>query len=172
MNNLSVFSLCNYINSNIISHARNITCLLCETSPAFSSIKYIERILIYCYIKAQCMIHHRKHHQFRCIYKKIQYLTFAVKATRNFAQYPLHHVTYTTAKFEVATSNSLVGDTFTRKYIIWPLTLSLVSMPYETLPSTLYIMWPMTLTSGPRSLETLSSTLYINAKLELLCPTV
>ena len=29
-------------------------------------------------------------------------------------QYPLHHVTYSTTKFEVATSNGLGGDTFTR----------------------------------------------------------
>ena len=53
----------------------------------------------------------------RYIYKKIQYLTFdldlGVKVTRNFAQYPLHHVTYSTKKFEVATSNGLGGDTFT-----------------------------------------------------------
>ena len=28
--------------------------------------------------------------------------------------YPLHHVTYSTTKFEVATSNGLGGDTFTR----------------------------------------------------------
>ena len=51
-------------------------------------------------------------------YKKIQYLTFDldlwVKVTRNVAQYPLHHVTYSPTKFEVATSNGLGGDTFTR----------------------------------------------------------
>ena len=35
--------------------------------------------------------------------------------TQNIAQYPLHHVTYSTTKFEVATSNGLGGDTFTRK---------------------------------------------------------
>ena len=29
-------------------------------------------------------------------------------------QYPLHHVTYSTIKFEVATSNGLGGDKFTR----------------------------------------------------------
>ena len=53
---------------------------------------------------------------------KIQYLTFdldlAVKVTQNVAQYPLHHVTYSATKFEVATSNHLGGDTFTRKYNI------------------------------------------------------
>ena len=39
-----------------------------------------------------------------------------VKVTQNIAQYPLHHVTYAAPKFEVATSNSLGGDAFTRKY--------------------------------------------------------
>ena len=42
------------------------------------------------------------------------------KVTWNAAQYPLHHVTYARVKFEVATSNGLGGDAFTRKYIIWP----------------------------------------------------
>ena len=54
----------------------------------------------------------------RYIYKKIQLLTFdldlGVKVTRNIAQYPLHHVTYSTTKFEVDSSNGLGGDTFTR----------------------------------------------------------
>ena len=49
---------------------------------------------------------------------KLQYLTFdldlGVKVTQNVAEYPLHHVTYSTTKFEVATSNGLGGDTFTR----------------------------------------------------------
>ena len=45
-------------------------------------------------------------------------LDFGVKVTRNVAQYPLYHVTYLATKFEVATSNRLGGDTFTRKYII------------------------------------------------------
>ena len=51
-------------------------------------------------------------------YKKIHYLTFdldlGIKAKRNFAQYPLHHVTFLGIKFEVARSNCLGGDTFTR----------------------------------------------------------
>ena len=40
------------------------------------------------------------------MYKKIQYLTFDldVKVTQNVAQYPLHHVTFSATKFEVATS--------------------------------------------------------------------
>ena len=52
--------------------------------------------------------------------KKIHYLTFdlGVKVTQNVAQYPLHHVTFSATRFEVATSNGLGGDTFTRKYII------------------------------------------------------
>ena len=67
----------------------------------------------------------------RSIYKKIQYLTFdidlGVKVRQNVAQYPLHHVTYPATKFEVARSNRLGGDTFTRKNIIWSLTLTLGS---------------------------------------------
>ena len=39
-----------------------------------------------------------------------------IMVNRNVVQYPLHHVTYTAAKFEVATSIGLRGDTFTRKY--------------------------------------------------------
>ena len=54
----------------------------------------------------------------RFVYKKIQHLTFdldlGVKVTQNVAQYPLHHMTYSTIKFEVATSYGLGGDTFTR----------------------------------------------------------
>ena len=41
-------------------------------------------------------------------------LDLGVKVTRNVAQFPLHHVTYSPTKFEVATSNGLRGDTFTR----------------------------------------------------------
>ena len=87
----------------------------------------------------------------RSIYKNIQYLTFdldlGVKVTQNVAQYPLHYVTYSATKFEVATSNRLGGDTITRKYNIWPLTLTLGSRSHEMLPSTLYIMWPIQLQS-------------------------
>ena len=43
---------------------------------------------------------------------------FGVKVTQDVAQYPLHHVTYAHVKSEVATSNGLGGDAFTRKYII------------------------------------------------------
>ena len=38
--------------------------------------------------------------------------------TQNIAQHPLHHVTYVPAEFEVATSNGLGVDAFTRKYSI------------------------------------------------------
>ena len=83
----------------------------------------------------------------RSIYKKIQYLTFdldfGVKVTQNVAQYPLHHVTFSATKFEVATSKGLGGDAFTRKYNIWPWR----SRSHEMLPSTLYIMWPIQLQS-------------------------
>ena len=45
-------------------------------------------------------------------------LDLGVKVTQNVAQYPLHHVTYSATKFEVATSIRLGGDTITRKYNI------------------------------------------------------
>ena len=45
-------------------------------------------------------------------------LDLGVKVTLNVAQYPLHHVTYAHAKFEVAMSNGLGGNAFTRKFII------------------------------------------------------
>ena len=41
-----------------------------------------------------------------------------VKVTQDVVQYALHHVTYAHANFEVATSNGLGEDAFTRKYII------------------------------------------------------
>ena len=47
------------------------------------------------------------------------------KVTRNVAQYPLYHATHPATKFEVATSNPLGGVTFTRKYIIWSLPLTM-----------------------------------------------
>ena len=34
--------------------------------------------------------------------------------TQNMSQYPLHHMTYTPAKFEVDMSNGLGGSAFTR----------------------------------------------------------
>ena len=52
-------------------------------------------------------------------------------------------MTYAQAKFKVATSKTLWGEAFSRKYIIRPLTLTLGSRSHETSPSTLDIMWPM-----------------------------
>ena len=87
----------------------------------------------------------------RCVFKKIHYLTFdldlGVKVTRNVAQYPWHHVISAQAKFEAAASKNLWGDAFTKKYIIWPLTLTLGSRSHKMSPSTLYIMWSMHLQS-------------------------
>ena len=57
------------------------------------------------------------------------------------------YMAYSATKFEVATSNRLGGEIFTRKYIIWSLTVTLVSRSHEMLPSTLYIMWPIQLQS-------------------------
>ena len=54
----------------------------------------------------------------RCIYKKIHYLTFWVKVTRNVAQCPLHHVTYAQSEFEVTTSKGLGREVFKRKFNI------------------------------------------------------
>ena len=45
-------------------------------------------------------------------------LDLGVKVTRNFAQYPLHHVTYSATKFKVASSKGFGGDAFTRKFNI------------------------------------------------------
>ena len=45
----------------------------------------------------------------------LQENTFFLPLTpRNVPQYPLHHVTYAPAKFEVASPNGLGGDAFTR----------------------------------------------------------
>ena len=45
-------------------------------------------------------------------------IDLVVKATQNVVQCPQNHMTYAPAKFEVATSNSLGEDLFTRKLII------------------------------------------------------
>ena len=44
-------------------------------------------------------------------------LTYWFKVTQNVVQYPPNHMIYAPAKFEVATSNNLGEDGFTRKYI-------------------------------------------------------
>ena len=41
-------------------------------------------------------------------------LDLRINVTRDVAKNPLHHVSYAHAKFEVATSNGLGGDAFTR----------------------------------------------------------
>ena len=48
----------------------------------------------------------------------LYYLDLWVKVTQNVAQYHPHHVTYAPANFEVAMSNGMGEDAFTRKYII------------------------------------------------------
>ena len=141
----------------------------------------------------------------RSIYKKIQYWTFdldlRVKVTRNVAQYPLHHVTYSATKFEVATPKGLGGDAFTRKFNIWPwpwvkVTRNVAQYPlhHVTYLATKFAVatskglggdaitrkfniWPLTLTLGSRSHEMLPSTLYIVWPIQLqsfklLCRTV
>ena len=45
-------------------------------------------------------------------------LDLGVKVTQDVAQYPLHNVTYSDTRFEVATFNSLGADAFTSKYTI------------------------------------------------------
>ena len=42
------------------------------------------------------------------------------KVTQYVTQYPLHHVTYGPAKFQVAMCEGFGADAFTRKCIIWP----------------------------------------------------
>ena len=64
------------------------------------------------------MVHHRKYPLF------YHDFDLGVKVTQNVAQYPLHHVTYAPAKFEVVMSKGLREDEFTRKYIIIILLMS------------------------------------------------
>ena len=66
-------------------------------------------------------------------------LDLKVKVTLNVAQYPQHYETFSATKFEVARSNHLGGDTFTRKYII-QYTLGSRSRSHKMLPSTFYVM--------------------------------
>ena len=75
------------------------------------------------------------------------YLDLQVKVKLNVAQCPLHHVTYAPTEFEVTTSKALGGEALTRKFNIWPLTLTLGSRSHKMLPNTLYIMWPIQLQS-------------------------
>ena len=57
------------------------------------------------------MVHNRKYPLFTFD------LYLGVKVIQKFAKYSLHHVTYSPAKFKVATPNGL-KDAFTRTYII------------------------------------------------------
>ena len=64
-----------------------------------------------------------------------------VKVTQYVAQYSLHYDTYAATKFDVAMSNGLGGDKFTRKYKkIHSLTLTLGQSSQEKLLCTLYTM--------------------------------
>ena len=45
-------------------------------------------------------------------------LDLGVSVTKNVAQYHPHHVTYAPPNFEVAMSNGMGEDAFTRRYII------------------------------------------------------
>ena len=69
---------------------------------------------------AQC---HMKSRQYPLHYLSFD-LDLGVKVTQNVTQFPIYHLTYAISKFEVAISNGLGGDAFTRKYTIWPLTLT------------------------------------------------
>ena len=80
-------------------------------------------------------------------------LDLVVKATQNVVQYPPNHMNYAPAKFEVATSNSLREDGFTKK--VNYVTLTLGPRSHKMLLSTIHIMWPMHLRT-----------------LKLLCPMV
>ena len=98
-------------------------------------------------------------------------------------------MTFAPAKFEVATSNSLAEDAFTRKYIIWPWPSGqghIKCCPVPSTPSDLctYRVWSyyvksfrrrsiykkiqyLTLTLGSRSHKMLPSTLYIMWPIQL-----
>ena len=56
--------------------------------------------------------------------RKIRYLNsdlnLGIKVARNVAQYPLHHVTCSATRFEVASPNILTENIFTKKYVILP----------------------------------------------------
>ena len=60
------------------------------------------------------MVKEMKHLQENTLYD----LDLGVKVTQNVVLYLPNHITYAPAKFEVATSNNLGEDAFTRKYII------------------------------------------------------
>ena len=60
------------------------------------------------------MVKEKKHLQKNTLY----YLDLWVKVTQNVVKCPPNHMTFAPAKFEIATTNSLGEDAFTRKYTI------------------------------------------------------
>ena len=66
-------------------------------------------------------------------------LDLVTKVKQNNAPYPLHHVTYVPVKIRVAVFNGL-GDVFTRKKIILPLTLTEGHTQHSPVPS---IAWDL-----------------------------
>ena len=83
-------------------------------------------------------------------YLDLQAFNLQVKVTLNVAQCPLHHVTHAPTEFEVTTSKAL-GEAFTRKFNIWPLTLTLGSRSHK--------IWSLTLTQDTKCCP-VPSTLY------------
>ena len=69
-------------------------------------------------LTAVSMVHHRIYQLFYLNLDPYLTLTLGSRTHKMLPEYPLHHVTYAPTKFEVAKSNSLVGDALTRKYII------------------------------------------------------
>ena len=68
------------------------------------------------------------------IYNKIHYLTLIYKMLPS----TLYIITYAPAKFEVAMPNTLGGDSFTRKHIIWPKVKVI-----QNVNQCPHILWPM-----------------------------
>ena len=63
--------------------------------------------------RLQSIVHHRIYMYPLFIFD----IDLVVKVTQTISQYPLHHVTYAQANFEVSMSNILGGDKCTIKYI-------------------------------------------------------
>ena len=63
-------------------------------------------------------------------------LDLGIMVAQDFVQYPLHHATYAHTMFEVATSNGLGGDAFTKKKIYLTLTLGQGHTKCSPVPST------------------------------------
>ena len=67
----------------------------------------------YIITRLQSMVHHRKIPTFSLLIS-----TLGLWLHKMLSRTSLHNVVYSVTKFEVATSNGLRGDAFTRKYII------------------------------------------------------